>query len=245
MEWCDEGYVLSTRPHGESSSIAQILCPTRGRCAGLIRGGNSRRLRPVLQAGNKITVRWHARLEEHLGSFQVELITPNAALIMQERFNLQGLNAANALCLDTLAEHQEVRALYARYDMLITHLTQKDLWPALYARFEMALLETLGYSLDISKCAQCGNTNTLAYISPRSGRAVCHAHAQPYLSSLLALPPFLYNTQAHPDADDVYNALRLSGYFLQNRVFEAHNKAMPEARAHLYAHIKKNFRNTD
>jgi len=83
MEWTGEGYVLSVKKHGETSTIIDVLTRDHGRHAGLVRGGAGKRLRPVLQPGNKIQVEWQARLSEYLGTFRVEALSARAAEVME------------------------------------------------------------------------------------------------------------------------------------------------------------------
>src|SRR2546423_6274038 len=72
MEWTDDGIVLGVRRHGESSAIVELLTRGHGRHLGLVRGGASKRMRPMLQPGNSVIAVWRARLDEHLGYYQLE-----------------------------------------------------------------------------------------------------------------------------------------------------------------------------
>ncbi len=229
MRWEADGYILSVRNHGETSAIINIFTREYGRHAGLVRGGRSRRLRPVLQAGNKISARWSARLSEHLGVFNIEALDARGAVIMQDRKSLTALNAISALCVFALAERQPYHALFDVFEVLLASLDDFDLWPALYVRFELALLSALGYGLDFSTCAATGTRENLTHISPKSGRAVCADAAAPYIDKLFAIPAFLQG-DGNIKTGDIKNGLALSGYFLEKRVFAAQNKALPQAR---------------
>ncbi|MCF6219956.1 MAG: DNA repair protein RecO [Robiginitomaculum sp.] len=236
MKWNDDGYILSVKPHGETSAIINVLSKQHGRHAGMVRGGRSRRMRPVLQPGNKVTVNWNARLSEHLGVFMVEAIDARAAILMQDRASLAGLNAISALCMQALPEREPHANLYDVFEILMAQLHDIDVWPALYVRFEMALLEALGYGLDLSTCAATGTAHNLTHVSPRSGRAVCAGAAEPYLDKLLRLPPFLRG-QNSVEYGDIADGLLLSGVFLKTRVFHTQNRDMPSARGRLSAMI--------
>lgn len=232
MDWTEDGFILAVKPHGETSAIINILTKSRGRHAGLVRGGRSRRMRPVLQPGNKITAKWHARLSEHLGSFDVEAVDARAAIFMEHRASLAGLNAISALSMAGLPEREPHADLYAVFEILLENLHDIDIWPALYIRYEMALLEALGYGLDISTCAATGSNDNLTHISPRSGRAVSASAAEPYLDKLIPLPGFLKGTN-RLQPGDIKKGLDLTGYFLESRVFHAMNKETPRERARL------------
>ena len=232
MDWTEDGYILSVKAHGETSAIINILTRSRGRHAGLVRGGRSRRMRPVLQPGNKITAKWHARLSEHLGSFDVEALDARAAIFMENRSSLAGLNAISALGMTGLPEREPHPKLYDVFEILLRNLHDIDLWPAIYIRFEMALLEALGYGLDLGSCAATGSTTNLTHISPRSGRAVSASAAEPYLDKLIPLPNFL-NGQNRLSPGDIELGLDLTGYFLESRVYHAMNREMPPDRVRL------------
>jgi len=240
MKWSADGYILSVRPHGETSAIINVFTKEKGRHAGIVRGGRSRRLRPVLQAGNQVTVNWNARLSEHLGVFTVEAIDARAAVLMQDRTSLSGLNAVSALCMQALPERQPYPKLYDVFEILMAQLHDVDVWPALYVRFEITLLQALGYGLDLSKCAATGSTENLTHVSPRSGRAVCEAAAEPYLDKLLILPPFVHGANT-VKSGDIIDGLTLSGVFLKTRVFHSQNRDMPEARSRMHAILLQHF----
>ncbi|MHA1546868.1 MAG: DNA repair protein RecO, partial [Alphaproteobacteria bacterium] len=164
MEWHDSGVVLSTRAHGEASVIVELLTNAHGRHLGLVRGGRSARLRATLQAGNAVQATWRARLDEHLGQFTLELETARAATLMQDRARLAGLGTLAALA-HLLPEREPVPGIVARLtgtlDLMMTEETQQSDWLAEMVRFELALLNELGFGLDLSECASSGQTHDL------------------------------------------------------------------------------------
>jgi len=191
MDWSGEGYVLSVRKHGETSAIAEIFTRDKGRHLGLVRGGVSRKLRPVLQPGNKVKVEWRARLSEHLGYMTVEPLSGRAAELMQDRLSLSGLNSACAVAREVMPERVAHPGVYDAFEILVENLHDPDIWPALYIQWEAGLLSAMGYGLDLSRCAATGVTENLTHVSPRSGRAVCAEAAEPYLDKLYAIPSFM------------------------------------------------------
>ena len=230
MDWESEGYIVSVRKHGESSAIIDVLTPDQGRHAGLVRGGNSRRQRPVIEIGNKVQVQWRARLSEHLGNFTIEPLQLNAATLMHDRTSLVGLNAVCAMAKTVLPERQAFPQVYAAFDVLIENMGDADIWPALYVRWEMGVLAALGYGLDLSACASTGANDNLTHVSPRSGRAVSASAAEPYLDKLLRLPPFMRGERGL-SPQDIQDGLNLTGFFLETRVQWGINQTLPEARA--------------
>ncbi len=233
MEWRDEGILLATRSHGESTAIIEVFTALHGRHAGAVRGGASRKMAPVLQQGAQLDLAWRARLEEHIGNFTVELTRARAALVMGDRLALLALGSICALCRFALPERQAYPGLYTA-----THALMDDLgnpgWLRAYALWEMLLLDQTGFGLDLAQCAVTGTREGLAYVSPRTGRAVTRAGAGEYAARLLPYPKGL-SQDAPLDAAELAQALHLTGYFLQNWLAAAVGRPLPEARARLVA----------
>ncbi len=231
MDWRDHGILLSTRRHGETSAIIEVFTESHGRHAGVVRGGASRRIAPILQPGAQLDLEWRARLEDHLGTFRVEPLRSRAAAAMSGRLPLAGLNAVTGLLAFCLPEREVHGALYARTEQLLDLLERMDVWPLAYLNWELALLEEMGFGLDLSACAVTGQAEGLIYVSPKSGRAVSEKGAGDWADRLLPLPPCLRGQGPAPD-DEIAEALRTTGYFLNHRLAPAlGNRPLPEARA--------------
>jgi DNA repair protein RecO (recombination protein O) len=236
MEWSDDAVVLSVRAHGESSAILEVLTRAQGRHNGLVRGGASRKSKAALQPGNSVHLVWRARLNEHLGNFAVETSRSRAGHIIEHRDALAGLNAFSSVTSAALPEREAHQSVFEAGEMLLDAIADEDFahWAPLYVRWEAGLLDELGFGLDFSECAATGETDDLAFVSPRSGRAVSRAAAAPYKERMLPLPPFLLGSQAaEPTPDDIRAGLRLTGYFLLERVLQPHGKSLPQARLRL------------
>lgn len=231
MEWRDSGLVIGAKRHGETSVILELMTAEHGRVHGFVRGGRSRRMQPALQAGNEVALVWRARLDEHMGALTVEATLMRTAELLASEAALQGVTALCHL-LRHLPEREPHPALYAAAILICGHLRQPALACALMARFELALLQDLGFGLDLTACAATGATQDLAYVSPKSGRAVSAAAGAPYHDRLLPLPAFLLDGWAGeaPAPADVAAAARLTGYFLARDLFEPRGQAMPLAR---------------
>jgi DNA repair protein RecO (recombination protein O) len=238
MEWSDDAIVLSSRPHGETGAILELLTRDHGRHAGLVRGGASRRVKPALQPGNSVHVQWRARLEEHLGSFTCELARARAGELMDSREGLAGLNAFTTVTSAAMPERETHAAVFRGAEVLLDAMMAGDAahWMTLYIRWEVGLLEALGFGLDLSECAATGVTTNLTFVSPKSGRAVSRDGAGIYAARLFALPAFLLDTAAsEPTARDIAGGLALTGHFLLERVLAPHGREMPPARLRLDA----------
>lgn len=233
IEWRDEGYLLAIRPHGEDAALIQLLTLERGRHAGLVRGGQGRRLSGVLQIGNRLRVDWRARLADHLGTMQVELVEANAARFLNDPARLTALTSAASICERALPEREAHPACFHGFAALLEAL-EGDHWAEIYVRWELAVLADLGFGLDLSSCAATGSEDALIYVSPRSGRAVSREAGALYKDRLLPLPAFL-SGRGNGGAIEVAAGLALSGYFLEKRVFHPQDRPLPAARQRLAA----------
>ena len=231
MHWSDEALVLGARKHGESAVILELMTRAHGRHLGLVHGGRSKRLSPVLQPGNTVQAVWRARLDEHLGVFTVEGGEMRSARLIGSPQALYGVGAMAAL-LRLVPERDPHPALYDVAALLADHLDEPRVAPALFVRFELALLAELGFGLDLSECAATGAREDLAFVSPRSGRAVSAGAGAPYVDRLFALPLFLHREAAAPPSrDEVRAGFALTEFFLRTHLFEARGLPLPEERA--------------
>jgi len=239
MEWSDEGVVLSVRAHGETAAVVDLFTRAHGRHSGLVHGGRSRRLRPVLQIGNHVDAIWKARLADNLGHYNVELRRGFAAPLMDDAAALAAVTSMAAL-VRLLPERDPHSNLFEITLFVLGYLGDGAVWPALVVRWELALLDELGFGLDLATCAATGTTADLVYVSPRSGRAVSAESGKPYKDRLLALPGFLRGGAAGAVAkEDIAAGFALTGYFLEARVLFPHGLEMPEARGRLVSYLRR------
>jgi DNA repair protein RecO (recombination protein O) len=239
MEWRDEGIILGTRRHGETSAILEVMTRAHGRHMGLVRGGRSRKLQPVLQPGNRVDLVWRARLDEHLGLFQAEALEMNAARLMDSAIAVYGIQLL-AAHLRLLPERDPHDALYETLGVMLGHLDDPDAAGELVARFELLVLDELGYGLDLTQCAATGTSSDLVYVSPKSGRAVSREAGAPWHDRMLALPAFLRRgTGLRGDPVAVADAFRLTGFFLHRHVYEPRGIEEPGARTGFLAALTR------
>lgn len=237
MEWRDRGILLGVRKHGETSVIAEVFTQGKGRHAGIVRGGISRKMAPALQPGAEVDVTWRARLEDHLGTYTIEPLRSRSAEAMADRMALATLSSVAALLIFTLPEREAHLPLFDATGSVLDLLDQPDLLPLAYLRWERLLLEELGFGLDLSACAVTGTREGLIYVSPRSGRAVSAAGAGEWADKLLPLPAVLLGQGDGEDAE-VLEALRVTGHFLTHRLApQLGDRPLPEARARLIDRI--------
>jgi DNA repair protein RecO (recombination protein O) len=233
VDFEDDAFVLSARAHGESGAIVDLLTATRGRYVAHVAGGASRRMRPFLQPGARVIIRYRARVSEQLGSAVVEPVGEGPSALFDDALALAGLSAAASVAAGALPEREPHPGAFFAFEAFRSALADLAIWPAVYVRFEAGLLQELGFGLDLAKCAATGSTDDLVYVSPRTGRAVSRAAGAPYADRLLKLPRFLLSAQGGLDAGDIGAGLNLTGHFLEGFVFSVMNRPLPPARVWL------------
>lgn len=243
MEWRDEGVLLSMRPHGEGSAIIEVFTGAHGRHLGVVRGGASRKMAAILQPGTQLHLDWRARLEGHMGAFRVEPLRSRAVLLEDARA-LAGLGAVCALVHATLPERDPHPVLYSRSLALLDDMAAGRAWVGAYLRWELTLLEEIGFGLDLQRCAVSGAREDLAFVSPRTGRAVSRQAAGDWAPRLLPLPQVLLG-QGPATLAEIGQSLDLTGHFLAKALLErtgtgsGAGSGLPEARARLLARLAR------
>ncbi|MCZ4280179.1 DNA repair protein RecO [Kiloniella laminariae] len=231
IHWEDEGILLSARPFGENDLIAQVLTKEHGRHAGLVRGGQGRTKRATFEPGNRLHVRWKGRLTEHLGNYDAEVLDNISGRLFDEPGRLAALLSAVAICEQAVPERDDHPVFYEGLLTLMAHL-ESEFWGEVYVRWELAQLSALGFGIDLSGCAGGGDNDQLAYISPKSGRAVSLAAGEPYRDRLFTLPLFLLG-KGNGGSDEIAQGLKISGHFLERHLFHPHDRSLPSVRDRL------------
>ncbi len=228
--WEDTGVVLSARPYGDNAAIVSLLTEQHGRHSGYVHGGQSSKLRGVLQSGNIVSVEWSSRIEDSLGQYNIELERSSVAGVLNNRLGLQALQSACAIADRVLSERESCPAVTAGMQAFLDTLyMDNDVWFPAYIYWELGLLRELGFGLDLTCCAVSGETENLAYVSPKTGRAATNKAGEEYRDKLLVLPSFLCGGKGWSDGD-ILDGLKLTGHFLRHRVFAQTHMDLPEAR---------------
>jgi DNA repair protein RecO (recombination protein O) len=224
MEWTDEGIVLGVRRHGESSAIVELLTRGHGRHLGLVRGGASSRMRPLLQPGNSVGAVWRARLDEHLGYYQIEGTRLRAAALLASSYAVYGVTHLASLAR-LLPERDPHEDIYAMLDRTLDDFDDVGEAAVHLVKFELAMLAELR--------AATGETSDLIYVSPKSGGAVSRRAGDPWRDRLLRLPPFLRQDDGGANGwsdQDLQDGFRLTGLFLLRHVLEPRGQGHSDAR---------------
>ena len=239
MHWSDEGIVINTKRYGENRLIASVLTLNHGRHLGLLR--QNPKINYAFQPGCLVSVRWNARLEEHLGHWTHDTIYSPLAEVLNDSLLLAALSSACALIEISLPERQSHRDIYQSFKQFIYALST-PLWPDAYIFLEHTLLANAGIKLDFHQCAVTGSTDNLIYLSPRSGRAVSRDIGAPYHDKLLTLPSFLtqsFDQSATRPSEDILKALEMMENFLERFILNVHHLKMPEARHRFKDKLKR------
>lgn len=236
MEWEGPAVVLAARPQSEGNAVVTVLTEAQGSHRGLARGGNSRTQASLWLPGNLVQARWVARLQEQLGSLTAELVHPGAALAMDDPLTLAILSAACAVAEGALPEREPHPRVFAGLVQLIARLSRGEDALTEFVRWEASLLADLGYGMDLSACAVTGEVTGLAWVSPRTGRAVSDDAAGEWRARLLRLPGFLAGANS-AGPEDWRDGLKLTGHFLERDAFGHHHRPVPPARHMLYDRV--------
>ena len=240
MQLRAEAIILSVRAHGEHGAIVRALTEAHGLQPGYVRGGNSRRLRPVLQPANEVLGEWRARTDDALPGMTVELIHSRAAMF-GEALPAAAFQWVTALAATTLPDGQPYPRLYAALDGVLAAIEAAPAargWAVALVRYELLLLAELGFGLDLEQCAATGSTQELHFVSPKSGTAVSRIGAVGYENRLLRLPPFV-SLGGAAEWDDILDGLKLTGHFLERDLLNGKSGEILTARARLVDRLKR------
>jgi DNA repair protein RecO (recombination protein O) len=228
-QWRDQGFVLSVRPHGEGGAVVSVLTENHGRHAGYVHGAQSSKKRAMLELGSLVSCEWASRVEGQLGTYTLEAEGGLPHGILDDALKLSALLSACALCDSALPEREGHPGLFHGLKTLI-EMMNNDVWAAAYVYWEIAFLKELGFGMDLTRCAGGGDAGALAYVSPKSGRAVSYMAGEPYKDKLLELPAFLKPNGGPADEVEICKGLKMTGYFLEHWAFAHHTKGVPDPR---------------
>ena len=232
--------LLGLRQHGEHGAVVRMITPEHGLQAAYVRGARGQRMRPVLIAGNLVQARLSARTDSQLPQAEIEL-TRSRAPLLAEPLPAAAIEWASALTATTLPEAQPFPQLYRALDGLLSAVEAAPAasgWGPAMVLYELLILAELGFGLDLTECALCGAHDDLIAVSPRSGRAVSAALAEPFVGKLLRLPRFMVAKDT-ANLVDVLDGLALTGHFLMRDVRTDRAAPVAEARMRLVERLER------
>jgi DNA repair protein RecO (recombination protein O) len=232
--------VCALRNHGEHGAVVRLMTPNNGLQVGYVRGARGRRMRPVLIAGNVVEARLSARTDTQLPQATVELLHSRGPLL-SEPLPAAAIEWATALTATVLPEGQPYPRLYEVLEGLLDAVEAAPSasgWGAALVRYELLLLAELGFGLDLDRCAVSGSNDNLVAVSPKSGRAVSAAEAEPYAGKLLPLPSFIRGG-GRASWQEIADGLELTGHFLSRDLLTDRAKPLVETRARLVDRLRR------
>lgn len=238
MEWQAEGTVIARRLFGETAVIIDVLTLPHGRHAGLVPGGASRKRAAMLQPGGRLDLRWRARKDDQLGHFIVEPLQQRSGLL-SDPGGLAGLNAVCAMLCYALPERDPHPRLVELTEILLDRMEAGADWAEDYLHWEMRLLAAMGFGLDLTRCAVTGAVGGLAYVSPRTGRAVSREGAGEWSDRLFPLPA-LMGGAGDNRGNGLAEGLTITGHFLEAWLArELVGRPLPAARTRLVQRLTR------
>ncbi len=233
MQVSDEGYIVNILKYGENSLIITIVSVGHGKITGFVKGALTKKKLGVFQLGNKISFNAYARLEDNMPSLKgIELLSSAAPSVLTNPQKLAVLSSFCELCYKTLPENEPLEGLIRSVICFMENLSADD-WLKNYAVFEFRLLYFLGIGLDLGSCVVSGRIDHLAYVSPKSGRAVCEEVGRPYQEKLFKYPHFALHRNIVPTLKDVLDLLSMTEFFLKKNFFAVHGLKFPQNRDNL------------
>lgn len=229
----DQGYILKAIKYGEKSLIVTILSQSKGKITGFVSDGLSKKNRGIFEIGNKVFFESSSRLEENMRRiFRVELIEPNAVMMLSDINRLKLMTSLVPMMIRLLNENEDIPLLYEIAQHFFTSKNLKEMLTN-YAFFEFHILEYLGLGLSLDSCAVTGQTSGLAYVSPKTGKAVTKEVGAPYHDLLFEYPQFVVDKNHSPSYVEIFNVLRMTEFFLKTNFFKFHNIPIPESRSYI------------
>jgi DNA repair protein RecO (recombination protein O) len=232
--------VCALRNHGEHGAIVRLVTPEHGLVAGYVRGARGRRMRPVLMAGNLVQAQLSARTDSQLPQATIELIHSRGP-ILSEPLPAAAIEWATVLTATALPEGQPYPPLYQALEGLLDAIEaapSANGWGMALVKYELLLLAELGFGLDLDRCAVTGSNDDLVAVSPKSGRAVSAAEAEPYAGKLLPLPQFVRDG-GRASWQEIAQGLDLTGHFLLRDVLTDRSRPIAEARSRLVDRLRR------
>lgn len=232
MKFIDQGYITNICKHGENSLILTVVTQNHGKTIGYVRGCLYKKNLSIYQLGNFIKIEAYSRVDNNMLSFKVELISPEMVNFIQSEQKLNALSSLCSLCNSCLPELENLENFYNRVDCFFKQIHEEN-WLVYYSLFEFYLLEYLGIGLELRECAVSKTTENLAYISPKTGRAVCEDVGRIYKEKLFSYPHFIMKNNHNPSKKELEETLNMTEFFLQKNFFAEHGLKFPQNRANL------------
>ena len=232
--------VCALRTHGEHGAVVRLMTSEDGLQAAYVRGARGRRMRPVLMGGNVVEAELSARTYAQLPQASVELIHSRGP-ILSEPLPAAAIEWATVLTATVFPEGQAYPRVYQALEGLLDAIEAAPSaigWGAALVRYELLVLAELGFGLDLTECAVSGAHDDLVAVSPKSGRAVSAAQAEPYAGKLLPLPAFV-RVGGAATWEEIEQGMALTGHFVVRDLLTDRSMPVLEARTRLVERLRR------
>ena len=237
MQFEDDGYIINLRKHGENSLILTVLSQNHGKVTGYVKNCLHKKNLALFQLGNHVHVDAYSRVDENMLSLKVELLEASSVNFFSDIQKIACLSSFCELSNATMPELFPLESFFNTINNFFNFINE-DNWIYYYCCFEFYLLDMLGIGLDLSECAATQRTDNLAYVSPKSGKAVCEEAGNLYKDKLFLYPHFIIHENTHPNKEEVKALLQMTEFFLNKNFFRTHGLKFPQNRDNLLSQLE-------
>jgi DNA repair protein RecO (recombination protein O) len=232
MELNGQAIILELQDYNNDLLIVSVLFERHGVRKGAIK--SSKKNKSELTVGNILNLRWYARLDNHLGTFNVKSSEAIAPFVYHDKKKLLSLLSVCSLYKACLVEKEPQEVLFSQLESFLYALKfNNPLWLNMIVLLEFELLSKAGFGLDLSKCAATGETKDLTYISPRTGRAVARRPGERYKDKLFLIPKLFVDSNEQWSNKEIAHALSVTRHFLEKNIFSIKKENFPVVRREL------------
>ena len=174
-----------------------------------------RRLKTILQIGNKLHVNYSSKNENRIGYFKIEILNAYSPLYFDHKQKLSCITTAINLIKILTADSQANNKVYDLINNLFLILKDED-WLKRYIFWELELLKLLGYDLELENLVEKDivENETVYYASSSSEKKY--------------VPNFLIEKDLKvDDVKTLLSGLKLVGDYLDKTILKPNNLIIP------------------
>tara|TARA_B100001250_G_C19613248_1_gene705935 strand:+ start:56 stop:736 length:681 start_codon:yes stop_codon:yes gene_type:complete len=225
MIWQDTGFLISKNKYNENSSISEFYTENHGKVTGFIFGSTSKKIKNYLLVGNKFYINFNSKHDGKLGYFKVEIDKINTPIFLDNKKKLYCIIYSMHLIKILTVDNQENKNIFYLIDNLFKILNQKS-WLIKYLFWELNIYKEIGYEIDFKD-----------YV-----KDVIYKGDKKFIveSSNKLIPNFLIDkNELTNNNNDIFNAFKIVGDFLDKTILKPNNKNYPLSRIEFVNLIKR------
>ena len=218
MNWDDTGFLLSKNRYNENSLISEFYTKNHGKISGIVFGGTSKKIKNYLQIGNQLYLNYNSKSENKLGYFKLEIQKVYSPIYFENSQKLSCINSAMSLIRLLTAESQSNIKIFDLIEKFYLILSN-DEWLKDYIFWELELLKTLGFDLELSNFA------TKELLDDKIIYVVKSKNEKKIIPNFLIDKKIVVN-----DLNILLNGLKLVSDFLEKTILKPNNLNYPISR---------------